>query len=55
MAPLTKKLSYKNANKWIEKLLEIPWGILNDEWIEHRFDIESVVSGIVRQEIAIQS
>ena len=28
MTPLTKKLSYKNTDKWIEKLLEIPWDIL---------------------------
>ena len=27
MAPLTKKLSYRNADKWMEKLSEIPWGI----------------------------
>ncbi len=24
MVSLTEKLSYKNADKWIEKLLEIP-------------------------------
>ncbi len=53
MAPLTEMLSYKNADDWIEKLSEIPWGIADDEWIEHRFDVESGVSGIARQEIAI--
>ena len=31
IALLTKKLSYKNANKWIEKLLEISWGILDNK------------------------
>ena len=31
MAPLTEKLSYQNANKQMKKLLEIPWGILNDK------------------------
>ncbi len=55
MVLLTKKLSYKNADEWMEKLSEIPWGIPNDESIEHRFDVENGVSGIARQEIAIQS
>ena len=36
MALLTKKLSYQNVDKWIEKVSEIPWGILNDKWIEHK-------------------
>ncbi len=31
MAPLTEKLSYQNADEWMEKLSEIPWGIPNDE------------------------
>ncbi len=55
MAPLTEKLSYKNADEWIEKLSEIPWGIPDDKWNKHRFDVKSGVSGIARQEIAIQS
>ncbi len=38
----------------MEKLSEIPWGIPDDKWIEHRFDVESGVSGIARQEIAIR-
>ena len=53
MTPLTKKLSYKNADGWIEKLLEIPWRILEDKWIEHKYNIKSGVCGIARQEIAI--
>ena len=31
MTPLTKKLSYKNADEWMEKLSEIPWGIPKDK------------------------
>ena len=31
MTPLTKKLSYKNADEWMEKLSEIPWGIPEDK------------------------
>ena len=31
MALLTEKLSYQNADKWIEKLLDILWGIPNNE------------------------
>ena len=31
MTSFTKKLSYKNADEWIEKLSEIPWGILEDK------------------------
>lgn len=46
MASLTKKLSYKNIDEQMEKLLEIPWGIPNDEYIEHRFNVESGVVGI---------
>lgn len=46
MAPLTKKLSYKKADEWMQKLLEIPYGISEDEWIEHKFDVESGISGI---------
>lgn len=54
MAPLTEKLSYKNANELMKKLLEISWGIPENKWIEHKFDVESGVSGIAGQEIAIQ-
>ena len=31
MFPFTEKLSYQNVDKWIEKLLDIPWGIPNDK------------------------
>lgn len=31
MAPFTKKLSYNNADEWMEKLLKILLGILKDE------------------------
>ncbi len=31
MAPLTKKVSYKNTDEWIDKLLEIPWDIPDDK------------------------
>lgn len=55
MAPLTEKLSYKNADEQIKKLFEIPWGISDEKQIEHRFHIESDISGIAKQEIAIQS
>ncbi len=54
MTPFTKKLSYKNADEWIEKLSEIPWDIPHKKWIEYNFDIESGISGIIKQEIAIQ-
>ena len=46
MTPLTKKLSYKNADEWMEKLSEIPWGIPENKWIEHKYNVESGVSGI---------
>lgn len=44
--PLTKKLSYKNTDEQIEKLLKILWGIPKDEQIEHKFGIKSDISGI---------
>ena len=53
ITPLTKNLSYKNADEWIEKLSEISWGISENKWIEHKYNIENGVSGIVEQEIAI--
>ena len=49
----TNKLFYQNADEWIEKLLEIPWGILNDKYIRYKFKLESSVTAIARQEIAI--
>ena len=55
MTPLTKKLSYKNADEWMEKLSEILWGIPEDKWIKHKYNIEIGISGIAGQEIAIQS
>ena len=39
----------------MEKLSEIPWGIPEDKWIEHKYNVESDISGIAGQEIAIQS
>ena len=51
MAPLTEKLSYQNADKWIEKLLDIPWDISNDEWIDHKFEFQRDVGGMAGQEI----
>ena len=53
MTPLTKKLSYKNTDGWMEKLLEIPGSILENKWIKHKYNIESGISGIGGQEIAI--
>ncbi len=53
MAPLTEKLSYRNADKWIEKLLEISWGIPNDKQFEYKFEHQSGVARMARQEIAI--
>ena len=55
MAPLTKKLLYQNADEWMEKLSKISWGILNDEKIEHKFELQSDVAGIARQKAAIYS
>lgn len=53
MALFTEKLFYKNADEQMEKLLKISWGILKDKWTEYKFNIESDISGIARQEIAI--
>ena len=39
----------------MKKLSEIPWGIPKHKLIEHKYNVKSDVSGIVRQEIAIQS
>lgn len=37
----------------MEKLFEISWGILEDTWIEHKFDIKNIIPEITRQEIVI--
>ncbi len=39
----------------MEKLLEIPWGIPNDKWIEHKFEYQSGVAWMARQKIALYS
>ena len=39
----------------MKKLSEIPWDIPENKWIEHKYNVESGVSGITRQKIAIQS
>lgn len=44
IAPLTEKLSYQNANKWIKKLSEITKGISNDKWTEHKFELENGIT-----------
>lgn len=48
MIPLTEKLSYQNVDKWMEKLLEIPWDIPNDRWIEYKFELQIDVIGMAR-------
>ncbi len=44
----TKKLSYQNANKWIEKLSDILWGIPNNKQINHKFELQNNMGGIAR-------
>ncbi len=39
----------------MEKLSKILWGIPKDKWIEHKFEYQSGVARIARQEIAIHS
>ena len=41
MTLFNKKLFYKNADKWIEKLLKIARGIPNDKLMKHKFDVKS--------------
>ena len=38
----------------MEKLLEIPWDIPKDKWINDKYNIESADFGIAEQKIAIQ-
>ena len=54
ITPLSKKLFYKNADKWMKKLSEIPWGIPENKWIEHKYNVESNISAIAGQKIPIQ-
>ena len=39
----------------MEKLSAIPWGILNDKLTEHKFELESGINHIARQNLIIQS
>lgn len=55
MVLLTEKLSYNNADEWMEKLLEISQNIPGDKQTEYNFTVENGVSEIARQNIAIQS
>lgn len=54
MVPLTKKLSYTNTDEQIEKLSEILQGISENKWTKYKFDVESGIPRIARQEIGIQ-
>ena len=53
MAPLTKKLYYQNADKQIEKLSKIPWDILNNKQIKHKFEYQNGVARMAEYKIAI--
>jgi Plavaka transposase len=55
MKPITEKLSYRNADEWMEKLSDIPWGIPDDKWTEHKFELESGLEKIAGQNLTIQS
>ena len=37
----------------MEKLSEIAWGIWDNKWIEHKFELKSDVTGITRQKVPI--
>ncbi len=55
MKLITKKFSYRNADKWMEKLSAIPWGIPDGKWTEHKFELESGVDKIAGRSLTIQS
>ncbi len=54
MKPVTKELSYCNADEWIEKLSVILWEIPDDKWTEHKFELESGIDKIAAQSLTIQ-
>ena len=35
MKPITKQLSYHNANEWMKTVSNIPWGIPDNKWTEY--------------------
>lgn len=53
MVSLTEKLSYKNADEQMGKLLEIFCIIPGDKQTKHKFNVKIGVSRIARQKIAI--
>lgn len=55
MKPITKKLSYCNVDKRIEKLSTIPQGLLDNKQTENKFKLESDVNKIVEQNLTIES
>lgn len=44
MKLITKKLSYRNIDEWIEKLFTIPWEILDNKCIQHKFNRKLVLT-----------
>ncbi len=53
MKPIIKKLSYCNANDWIEKLSIILQGIPDDKWTEYQFKLKSGIDKIAGQNLTI--
>lgn len=55
MKPITKKFLYCNVDEQIEKLSTIPWKIPDNKWTEHKFELESSIDKIAKQNLSIQS
>ena len=53
MKPITKNLSYCNANNWMEKLSAIPLGIPDDKWTKYKFELESGMDKVAGQSLTI--
>lgn len=55
MKLITKKLSYHNTDKQMAKLIAILQGIPDNKWRKYKFQLESGVENVVRQNLTIQS
>lgn len=54
MRSITEKLSYQNADEWMEKLSTIRWGVPEVKWVKLKFQLKNRVNKVAGQKLTIQ-
>lgn len=54
MRSINEKLSYRNADEWMEKLSNIRWGVPDVKWIKLKFQLKNRVNKVAGQKLTIQ-